>query len=235
MNNDKKKLVTLKDYIDSGVTEKMVLGFSLYDADLENYEGKPLDLTSNFDKFHDCEVVSIIASPNPISPTRFAELIINISTTNFRVTNNLNEDDFRNMIISNGDYYTKKMNNSISLSFNNNKIVGEIMNYLFDGGVKSETIKLILFVDNPIPHYVNLYTYLFNNLHSLNCTDTKVFSDEVVIGETAELVKILEADKVYRTPEDYYLICVDLNKNKDAFNKALLYLSAYVNKTYKTK
>ena len=165
--NNKKKLVTLKDYIDSGVTEKMVLGFSLYDADLENYEGKPLDLTSNFDKFHDCEVVSIIASPNPISPTRFAELIISISTTNFRITNNLNEDDFRNMIISNGDYYTKKMNNSISLSFNNNKIVGEIMNYLFDGGVKSETIKLILFVDNPIPHYVNLYTYLFNNLHSL--------------------------------------------------------------------
>ena len=146
--NNKKKLVTLKDYIDSGITEKMVLGFSLYDADLENYEGKPLDLTSNFDKFHDCEVVSIIASPNPISPTRFAELIISISTTNFRVTNNLNEDDFRNMIISNGDYYTKKMNNSISLSFNNNKIVGEIMNYLFDGGVKSETIKLILFDDN---------------------------------------------------------------------------------------
>ena len=232
MNNNKKKLVTLKDYIDSGVIEKMTIGFSLYDADLKNYEGESLDLTSNFDKFHDCEVISIIVSPNPIG---FAELIINISTVNFRVTNNLNEDDFRNMIISNGDYYTKKMNNSISLSFNNNKIVGEIMNYLFDGGAKFETIKLILFVDNPLPHYVNLYAYLFNNLHSLNCTDTKVYSDKVVIGETVKLFKILGADKVYRTPEDYYLICVDLNKNKDAFNKALLYLSAYVNKTYKTK
>lgn len=229
MNNDKKKLVTLKDYIDSGVTEKMVLGFSLYDADLKNYEGESLDLTSNFDKFHDCEVMSIIVSPNPIG---FAELIINISTVNFRVTNNLNEDDFRNMVVSNGDYYTKTMDNSISLSFNNNETVRGMIKYLLDGGVKSKNINLILFVDNPIPHYVNLYSYLFNSLH---CTDIKIYSDEVVIDEINELVKILEVDKVYRTPEDYYLICVDLAKNKDAFNKALLYLSAYVNKTYKTK
>lgn len=229
MNNDKKKLVTLKDYIDGGVIEKMVIGFSLYDADLKNYEGESLDLTSNFDKFHDCEVMSIIVSPNPIG---FAELIINISTVNFRVTNNLNEDDFRNMVVSNGDYYTKTMDNSISLSFNNNETVRGMIKYLLDGGVKSKNINLILFVDNPIPHYVNLYSYLFNSLH---CTDIKIYSDEVVIDEINELVKILEIDKVYRTPEDYYLICVDLNKNKDAFNKALLYLSAYVNKTYKTK
>lgn len=118
MNNDKKKLVTLKDYIDSGVIEKMTNGFSLYDTELKNYEGESLDLTSNFDKFHDCEVISIIVSPNPIG---FAELIINISTVNFRVTNNLNEDDFRNMVVSNGDYYTRTMDNSISLSFNNNE------------------------------------------------------------------------------------------------------------------
>lgn len=229
MNNDKKKLVTLQDYIDSGVIEKMVIGFSLYDADLKNYEGESLDLTSNFDKFHDCEVMSIIVSPNPIG---FAELIINISTVNFRVTNNLNEDDFRNMVVSNGDYYTKTMDNSISLSFNNNETVRGMIKYLLDGGVKSKNINLILFVDNPIPHYVNLYSYLFNSLH---CTDIKIYSDEVVIDEINELVKILEVDKVYRTPEDYYLICVDLAKNKDAFNKALLYLSAYVNKTYKTK
>lgn len=229
MNNDKKKLVTLKDYIDGGVIEKMVIGFSLYDADLKNYEGESLDLTSNFDKFHDCEVMSIIVSPNPIG---FAELIINISTVNFRITNNLNEDDFRNMVVSNGDYYTKTMDNSISLSFNNNETVRGMIKYLLDGGVKSKNINLILFVDNPIPHYVNLYSYLFNSLH---CTDIKIYSDEVVIDEINELVKILEIDKVYRTPEDYYLICVDLNKNKDAFNKALLYLSAYVNKTYKTK
>lgn len=229
MNNDKKKLVTLKDYIDGGVIEKMVIGFSLYDADLKNYEGESLDLTSNFDKFHDCEVMSIIVSPNPIG---FAELIINISTVNFRVTNNLNEDDFRNMVVSNGDYYTKTMDNSISLSFNNNETVRGMIKYLLDGGVKSKNINLILFVDNPIPHYVNLYSYLFNSLH---CTDIKIYSDEVVIDEINELVKILEIDKVYRTPEDYYLICVDLNKNKDTFNKALLYLSAYVNKTYKTK
>lgn len=229
MNNDKKKLVTLKDYIDGGVIEKMVIGFSLYDADLKNYEGESLDLTSNFDKFHDCEVMSIIVSPNPIG---FAELIINISTVNFRVTNNLNEDDFRNMVVSNGDYYTKTMDNSISLSFNNNETVRGMIKYLLDGGVKSKNINLILFVDNPIPHYVNLYSYLFNSLH---CTDIKIYSDEVVIDEINELVKILEVNKVYRTPEDYYLICVDLAKNKDAFNKALLYLSAYVNKTYKTK
>lgn len=227
--NNKKKLVTLQDYIDSGVIEKMIIGFSLYDADLKNYEGESLDLTSNFDKFHDCEVMSIIVSPNPIG---FAELIINISTVNFRVTNNLNEDDFRNMVVSNGDYYTKTMDNSISLSFNNNETARGMINYLLDGGVKSKNINLILFVDNPIPHYVNLYSYLFNSLH---CTDIKIYSDEVIIDETTELVKILEVDKVYRTPEDYYLICVDLNKNKDAFNKALLYLSAYVNKTYKTK
>lgn len=229
MNNDKKKLVTLQDYIDSGVIEKMTNGFFLYDADLKNYEGESLDLTSNFDKFHDCEVMSIIVSPNPIG---FAELIINISTVNFRVTNNLNEDDFRNMVVSNGDYYTKTMDNSISLSFNNNETVRGMIKYLLDGGVKSKNINLILFVDNPIPHYVNLYSYLFNSLH---CTDIKIYSDEVVIDEINELVKILEVDKVYRTPEDYYLICVDLAKNKDAFNKALLYLSAYVNKTYKTK
>lgn len=229
MNNDKKKLVTLKDYIDSGVIEKMTNGFFLYDADLKNYEGEPLDLTSNFDKFHDCEVMSIIVSPNPIG---FAELIINISTVNFRVTNNLNEDDFRNMVVSNGDYYTKTMDNSISLSFNNNETARGMIKCLLDGGVKSKNINLILFVDNPIPHYVNLYSYLFNSLH---CTDIKIYSDEVVFDETTELVKILEVDKVYRTPEDYYFICVDLNKNKDAFNKALLYLSAYVNKTYKTK
>lgn len=227
--NNKKKLVTLQDYIDSGVIEKMIIGFSLYDADLKNYEGESLDLTSNFDKFHDCEVMSIIVSPNPIG---FAELIINISTVNFRVTNNLNEDDFRNMVVSNGDYYTKTMDNSISLSFNNNETARGMIKYLLDGGVKSKNINLILFVDNPIPHYVNLYSYLFNSLH---CTDIKIYSDEVIIDETTELVKILEVDKVYRTPEDYYLICVDLNKNKDAFNKALLYLSAYVNKTYKTK
>lgn len=229
MNNDKKKLVTLKDYIDSGVIEKMTNGFFLYDTDLKNYEGKPLDLTSNFDKFHDCEVMSIIVSPNPIG---FAELTINISTTNFRVTNNLNEDDFRNMIVSNDDYYTKIMDNSISLSFNNNETVRGIIDYLLGSGVKSETIKLILFVDNPIPHYVNLYTYLFNSLH---CTVSKIYSDEVLIVETTKLVNILGVDKLYRTPENDYLICVDLNKNKDAFNKALLYLSAYVNKTYKTK
>lgn len=229
MNNDKKKLVTLKDYIDSGVIEKMVIGFSLYDADLKNYEGESLDLTSNFDKFHDCEVMSIIVSPNPIG---FSELIINISTVNFRVTNNLNEDDFRNMVVSNGDYYTRTMDNSISLSFNNNETARGMIKCLLDIGVKSKNIKLILFVDNLIPHYVNLYSYLFNSLH---CTDIKIYSDEVVFDETTELVKILEVDKVYRTPEDYYFICVDLNKNKDAFNKALLYLSAYVNKTYKTK
>lgn len=227
--NNKKKLVTLQDYIDSGVIEKMIIGFSLYDADLKNYEGESLDLTSNFDKFHDCEVMSIIVSPNPIG---FAELIINISTVNFRVTNNLNEDDFRNMVVSNGDYYTRTMDNSISLSFNNNETARGMIKYLLDGGVKSKNINLTLFVDNPIPHYVNLYSYLFNSLH---CTDIKIYSDEVIIDETTELVKILEVNKVYRTPEDYYLICVDLNKNKDAFNKALLYLSAYVNKTYKTK
>ena len=136
------------------------------------------------------------------------------------------------MVVSNGDYYTRTMDNSISLSFNNNETARRMIKYLLDGGVKSKNINLILFVDNPIPHYVNLYSYLFNSLH---CTDIKIYSDEVIIDETTELVKILEVDKVYRTPEDYYLICVDLNKNKDAFNKALLYLSAYVNKTYKTK
>lgn len=227
--NNKKKLVTLQDYIDSGVIEKMIIGFSLYDADLKNYEDESLDLTSNFDKFHDCEVISIIVSPNPIG---FAELIINISTVNFRVTNNLNEDDFRNMVVSNGDYYTRTMDNSISLSFNNNETARGMIKYLLDGGVKSKNINLTLFVDNPIPHYVNLYSYLFNSLH---CTDTKIYSDEVVIDETTKLVNILGVDKLYRTPENDYLICVDLNKNKDAFNKALLYLSAYVNKTYKTK
>ena len=41
--NNKKKLVTLQDYIDSGVIEKMIIGFSLYDADLKNYEGESLE------------------------------------------------------------------------------------------------------------------------------------------------------------------------------------------------
>lgn len=229
MNNDKKKLVTLKDYIDSGVIEKMTNGFFLYDTDLKNYEGEPLDLTSSFDKLHDCEVISIIIGPDSAG---FVGLIMSISTINFRTTNNLNEDDFRNMIIHDSDYYTKIMNNSISLTFNENETVGGIINYLVNSGVNSATIKLILSVDKPIPHNANLYSYLFNNL---NCSNSKIYSDEVLIVETTKTIDVLGVDKVYKTPENYYFICVDLAKNKDAFNKALLYLSAYVNKTYKTK
>lgn len=228
MNNNK-KMVTLKDYIDSGVIEKMTNGFSLYDADLKNYEGEQLDLTSSFDKLHDCEIMSIIIGPNPIG---FMELIVNISTTNFRTMNNLDKDDFRNMMICNGDCYTKIMSNSISLSFNDNMTVGGIINYLVNDGVNSATIKLILSIDKPVPHYANLYSYLFNSLH---CSNSKIYCDEVLIKETARNFDVLVVDKVYRTPENHYLICLDLNKNKDVFNKTLLYLSEYVNKTYKTK
>lgn len=179
-----------------------------------------LDLSNGYEPYLDCEILCID----------------DWGTSIFIFTESLEPElsigDFRNMVVSNGDYYTKTMDNSISLSFNNNETARGMIKYLLDGGVKSKNINLILFVGNPIPHYVNLYSYLFNSLH---CTDIKIYSDEVVIDETTKLVNILGVDKLYRTPENDYLICVDLNKNKDAFNKALLYLSAYVNKTYKTK